>query len=86
MLCLWLQWQYLAEDGGVLAGMSLKQCPVQLACPERQPRVPWYGDLHLILEVPGKDAVAMEIVSMVHGWKGKQEHEAGGALEQCEEH
>lgn len=33
-------WPYLAEQGGVLAGMGLQKHPVWLACPKRQTQVP----------------------------------------------
>lgn len=62
---------YLAEQGGVLAGVCLQEHPVGLARPKRQPQVPRHRDLHVRLEVPGQDTVALEIVGMVHGWKGK---------------
>lgn len=33
-------WPYLAEQGGVLAGMGLQKHPIWLARPKRQPQVP----------------------------------------------
>lgn len=64
-------WPYLAQQCGVLPGMGLQKHPVRLARPKRQPQVPRHRDLHVCLEVPGQDTVALEIVGMVHGWKGK---------------
>lgn len=62
---------YLAEQGGILASMGLQKHPIWLACPKCQAQVPRHRDLYIRLEVPGQDAVALEIVGMVHGWKGK---------------
>lgn len=71
-MVLWLRpWPYLAEQGGVLACMGLQKHPILLARPKRQPQVPRHRDLHVCLEVPGQDTVALKIVGMVHGWKGK---------------
>lgn len=40
---LWLRpWAYLAEQGGVLARVSLQKHPILLARPKRQPQVPWH--------------------------------------------
>lgn len=64
---------HLEQQAGVLASLSLQQCPLSCSGPEHQAKVPWRGDGHVILQVPPEGTVTQEAMWVWHHWGGRWE-------------
>lgn len=57
---------HLEQQAGVLASLSLQQCPLSRSGPEHQAEVPGRGDGHVVLQVPPEGAVTQEAIGVWH--------------------